>query len=163
MGVLHWCLVGLVAAGMLQGSARPEGTAKGSYTYRGETVQLRFAYLVRGPDAVDPSVTIRRVILSTTSLDSAVAACQTMSCLDGAVREGMTLELDAGPRLNYWVALRNGAVQYSGTARPAVLSVARQAADRLAGKLDLDDSQADGPRVSVEFDAPLLATLTRAR
>lgn len=44
-----------------------------------------------------------------------------MSCVDGAMTEGVQVDFDAGPRLNYWLAINDGRVQHSGTARPEVL------------------------------------------
>lgn len=72
------------------------------------------------------------------------------------------VDLDAGPRLNYWVVLNDQRVQYSGTAKPAVLTLTADTATRLAGKLTLDGT-AGGPKVEIEFDAPLLKELKKAR
>ena len=90
-------------------------------------------------------------------------ACPTMSCVDGVIPEGMEIDLDAGPRLNYWLTLNNQMLQYSGTARPEVLKIAGQDPKRLAGTLAIDDTAASGPKVDVEFAATLLKEITAAR
>ncbi len=142
------------------------GTAKGSLTYKAKggaiTIAPKFAYLVKGPDAVDNKV-IRHLILSATDLEAKIAACKTMSCTDTDLGNGMTVDLDAGPRLNYWVVLNDQRVQYSGTAQPAVLTLTADTPARLAGKLLFDATAAGGPQVDIEFDAPLLKELKLAR
>ncbi len=143
--------------------AAADGEAKGNLIYKGTTVTLKHAYLVKGPDAIDPKTIIRRLILSKDDLGATIQACKTMSCVDGGITEGMQVDFDAGPRLNYWVALNGGRLQYSGTARPSVAEVAGDDAKRLAGKLSIDDTAAGGPRLDVEFAATLLKEFTAAR
>jgi hypothetical protein len=123
----------------------------------------KFAYLVGGPDAVDPGKKIRHLILSATDMSAKLAACQTMSCTDADLGSGMTVDLDAGPRLNYWVVLNGQKVQYSGTEPPASLKLTADSATRLAGTLAFDSAAAGGPQVAVEFDAPLVKEMTKAR
>ena len=84
-----------------------------------------------------------------------------MSCSDGGITEGMTIDFDAGPRLNYWFVGNNQMVQYSGTAEPASLKLTADTPQRLAGKWDHDDSAAGGPRVQIEFDASLVREITK--
>jgi len=103
------------------------GTAKGTLAYKAKsgpiTVAPKYAYLVKGPDAVEPGKIIRKLILSTTDLGAKIDACKTMSCTDADLGEGMTVDLDAGPRLNYWVVLNGQRIQYSGTEPPAALKL----------------------------------------
>jgi hypothetical protein len=143
--------------------AASDGAAKGSLSYKGTTVMLKHAYLIKGPEAVDPSRIIRLLILSRDDLRAAILACKTMSCVDGELTAGIQVDFDAGPRLNYWVALNGGRLQYSGSARPSVAQVAGDGAQRLAGTLSIDDTVADGPRVEVEFTATVLKQFTTAR
>jgi hypothetical protein len=143
--------------------AAADDAAKGTLSYKGTTVMLKHAYLIKGPDAVDPKRIIRRLILSRDDLGATIRACKTMSCVDGGVSEGMEVDFDAGPRLNYWVALNGGRLQYSGTAQPSVAKVAGDDAKGLAGKLSIDDGAAGGPQVEVEFAATLLKEFTAAR
>ena len=90
------------------------GEAKGTVDYKGRTTNVKYAYLVKGPDAVSKQ-TIRRLILSSTDLAAKIAACKTMSCTDSDLGDGLSVNLEDGPRLNYWMVMNGQKVQYSGT------------------------------------------------
>jgi hypothetical protein len=137
--------------------------AKGTVVYQGKTAELTHVYLVKGPDAVDTATTIRELVFSSTDLGPKLQACKSMRCVSGEVTEGMTVDLDAGPRLNYWVVLNGQRVQYSGTAKPAMLQTTADEATRLAGTLRIDDTDAGGPKVEVQFDTKLLKEFQSAR
>lgn len=139
------------------------GDAKGTLSHRGTAIPVRHAYLVKGPDAVDPKIIVRKLILSATDLEAKIKACTTMSCTDRDLGEGMTVEFDAGPRLNYWVVRNRQAVQHSGTTPPANFTATRNEPGHLAGKLSFDSAGSGGPKVEIEFDAPLMKTFTAAR
>jgi hypothetical protein len=142
------------------------GDARGTITYKykgGEiVVRIKHAYLFKGPDVVTGK-TIRRVVLSVADVSAKLAACATMLCSDGDIVEGMTIDFDAGPRLNYWFVGNDQLVQYSGTADPASLKLTANTPQRLAGKWDFDGSAAAGPRVQIEFDAPLVKEVAKLR
>jgi hypothetical protein len=72
----------------------------------------------------------------------------------------MTVDLNGGPRINYWVVLKGGLVQYSGTVEPSALKTKIDEPAKLAGSLTIDDAAADGAKVEVEFDAALLKEFT---
>ncbi|HEY6050840.1 MAG TPA: hypothetical protein VIZ58_06295, partial [Thermoanaerobaculia bacterium] len=131
-------------------------TAKGTVVYKGKTVTLRYAYLVKGPDVVDPKLVMRRVVLSPTDISGRIRACATMSCSDGDLREGMTVDFGNGPRLNYWVVMNDQRVQYSGTVRPEAFTARADDGRRIAGRLAFDDGKAGGPSVDVDLDAALV-------
>jgi len=158
-------IVGVVVGAVLLVSPGRAGAgeAKGTLSYKGTTATLKHAYLVKGPDAVDTTKIIRRVILSTADLEGKIKACTTMSCADGAVTEGMTVELDGGPRLNYWVALKDGLLQFSGTEKIAALKTRTDAPGKLAGTLSLNAMSADRPKVEVDFDVIMLKEFAAAR
>jgi hypothetical protein len=139
------------------------GDARGTLVHKATTVQLRHAFLVKGPSELDPKRTIRRLVLSSKDAGTTLRACQTMSCTADETIEGVTVDLDAGPRLNLWVALNGGLIQHSDTAPTTALKATTDDARRLAGKLSFDAAGRGGPRLEVEFDAPLLKELTRAR
>src|SRR5262249_24388322 len=134
--------VALVACLALPVSAAiaADGNAKGTVTYRTTTVALKHVYLIKGPDAVDPKKIIRRVILTRDDVGATTRGCQTMSCADGAVTDGLQVDFDAGPRLNYWVALNDQRLQYSGTACPEVMKASGRDPRRIAGVLSIDDT-----------------------
>lgn len=130
-------------------------TASGSISYKEKVIAPRHAYLVQGPDSVDPGKVIRRLILSPVDILAEIRACTEMSCPEGRLMEGMTVDFGAGPRLNYWVVMNGQRVQYSGTVRPEAFTARTDDARRLAGRLAFDDGKAGGPVVDVEFDASL--------
>ena len=142
------------------GATAAEGTANGAVTYRAKsgvvTAMPKHAFLVKGPDALDQSRVIRRLVFSAGDLGAKIGACKTMSCTDAELGEGMSVDLDAGRRLNYWAVFNDQRVQYSGTADPAALKLTTETPSRLAGKLAIDDSAAGGARVDIEFDASLI-------
>lgn len=134
--------------------------ATGTVAQGRKTATIRHAWLVSGPDAVDPKTTIRQVVLSATDLGAKIRACATMSCVSGLLGDGMTVDFDAGPRLNVWVSLDGQRVQYSGTEKPSALTAKANDAKRIAGRLAIDKSSSGGPTIDVEFDAPLAKTFT---
>ena len=152
-----------VSVALPSGSQGVAGQAKGTLSHKGKSVTLAHAYLVTGPDAVDTKTTIRRLILTTKDLRAKIRGCQAMICSDGEVTEGLVVDIVAGPRLNYWMALNDQKVQHSGTQPPASLRASADDPKRLAGKLSFDDSGASGPKVDVEFDAALVKEFKAAR
>ena len=85
-----------------------------------------------------------------------------MMCGDGDMTEGLTIDLDAGARINYWFVAEGQRVQYSGTAEPSSLTLSSDTDQRVAGTWRLDARPAGGPQVQIEFDAPLLKVFTKA-
>ncbi len=142
--------------------------AKGTLNYKGKTkdfaITLKYAHYVKGPEALDPKTTVRRVILSSTDLTAKIQACKTLDCSDDDLNEGIEIDIVAGgPRLLYWVAVNEGLVQYSGTQQPKALVTTTDTADHLAGKITFDDTAAGGAKVDATFDATLIKTFDKAR
>jgi hypothetical protein len=135
------------------------GDAKGTFVYKGKTVALTRAYLVKGPDAVTKQP-IRRVILSTVDLSKDLARCAKMMCTDGSLEEGLSINFEGGPRINYWLVMNGQKVQYSGTEPVKSFTASADDDKRIAGKLVFDKTAAGGPKVDVEFDAALVKELT---
>lgn len=131
------------------------GDAKGTVKYKDRTADVKYAYLVKGPDAVSKQ-TIRRLILSTKDLSAKIAACKTMSCTDGDLDDGLSVNLEPGPRFNYWMVMNGQKIQYSGTEPVGSLAAKTDDAKKLAGTLKFDKTGAGGPKVDVEFDAPMV-------
>lgn len=156
-------MMGTLAALVASATPALAGSAKGTIAYKGTTATITHAYLVSGPDAVDPAKTIRRIVLVAGDLEPTLSACKTMICTDSEVMEGMTLDLGGGPRVNYWVALKGQMLQYSGTADPATLKTTTDEPGRMAATFVVDATGSGGPKVDVQFDAPLLKTFTAAR
>jgi len=151
------------AVALATGTAGAGNEARGTIAYKTRTTTLKYAWLVKGPDPAEPKTTIRTLILSADDIGAGLAACKTMSCASGEVAEGMTVDFDAGPRLNYWIAVNGQKVQYSGTAPLAVFTAKANDAGRLAGRLAIDDVAAGGPKIDVEFDVTMLKTFAVGR
>lgn len=157
---LAWVLIGSLGPAL---AAEP-GAATGSINYRSKagTVVVRpaYAYLVKGPDTVTGN-TVRRIVLSPVDLAPKLRTCATMMCGDGDMSEGMTIDLDVGARINYWLVANGQRIQYSGTAEPSSLRLNSDTGERVAGAWRLDARQAGGPQVDVEFNAPLLKVFAK--
>jgi hypothetical protein len=132
--------------------------AKGTAAYQSKSgpisVTFKHAYLVKTVDVVT-SKPIRRLIFSVADVSGNLQKCDRPMCADGDITEGLTIDLDAGKMLNYWFVANDQKVQFSGVADPETLKLTTDAADRLAGRFDLD-SRGGGPAVHLEFDAPLV-------
>jgi hypothetical protein len=152
---------------MVAAASAADGTAKGTLNFKAKAGNIaiapKFVYLVTGPDAFDASKAIRHLIFSTTDLSAKIKACTTVSCTDGDLGDGMTVDLDGGPRLNYWMVLNDQTVQYSGTAPTSSLKLTADTPARLAGRIAFDGASAGGPSVDIEFDTPVTKEMTKAR
>ncbi len=151
---------GTAAAGVSAAVLVAEGVdAKGAIVYKSRagalTATLKYAWLVKGPYSADPGKTVRRLFLSAKDIGAAIQDCKTISCADGQVTEGMTVDFEVSPRLNYWIALNGQKVQYSGTVEPGAFAARANDARHLAGRLAIDDAAAGGPKVDVEFNVRL--------
>jgi len=139
--------------------------ASGTIDYRSNAgpivVSVTSVYMVKGPDEVSGK-TIRQLIFTSDDVGATLHACSSMTCAGGNVMEGMTVDFDAGPRLNYWVAANGQRVQYSGTAKPdEALKLSADTPGHLAGTLTIDDSAAGGPKVNILFDAKTVKQFSR--
>jgi hypothetical protein len=155
-------LMALVLAG---GQGNP-GHGKGTVRYESKggpvVVTIMYAYLVTGPDAVDGRP-VRRLVFAADDLVASLRACDSMLCAGPGLTDGITVDLDAGPRLEYWLVAADQRVQYSGTADPATMTLTADAPGRVSGRWRLDASAAGGPRLDIEFDAGLFKQFTTAR
>lgn len=155
----------IVFVSLGQAVAAQPGAATGSISYQSKAgavvVRPTHAYLVKGPDTVTGKL-VRRIVLSAADLAPRLRSCATMMCGDGDMAEGLTIDLDAGARINYWFVANGQRIQYSGTAEPKSLQLSADTAERVAGAWRLDARLAGGPQVQVEFDAPLLKVFATA-
>lgn len=156
MATIMAVALGLTCA--LSATLAAAGDANGTLTYKARTANLKYAYLVKGPDTVSKQP-IRRLILSATDLGGKIMACRTMACTDSDLNDGLSVNFDSGPRLNYWMVLNDQKIQYSGTQKPEALTAKSNDGKRIAGTLRFDDAAAGGPKVDVEFDAALVKEL----
>jgi len=150
----------LASAAVLFPAAGNADSVSGTINYRSKAgavvVNVANVYLIKGPDAVSGK-TIRELIFTSADIGAKLQACASMTCASGHVTEGMTVDFDAGPRLNYWVVGNGQMIQYSGTAKPGeTLKVAADTAQRLAGTLTIDHAAVGGAKVNVKFDATVI-------
>jgi hypothetical protein len=153
------------SAAMFSSSVRAD-PASGTISYQSKSgpivVTVRNVYLLRGPDEVSGRI-IRRLVFSSAEMSAKIGACAAMSCSDADLGEGMTIDFDVGPRLNYWFVANAQRVQYSGSVKPEAAKLAADTPQRLAGTLTLDDSAVGGASVSIDFDANLLKEFAKPR
>ena len=146
----------LAAAAALLPAAATADPASGTINYQSKAgpivVNVANVYMVKGPDAVSGK-TIRQLIFTYADVGAKLQACASMTCVSGNVTEGMTVDFDVGPRLNYWVVGNGQKVQYSGTAKPdETLKLSADTPEHLAGTLTIDDGAMGGAKVNVKFD-----------
>ena len=151
-GALPILLVGVFYLG---DGAAAGNDAKGVLAYKTRSTTLMYAWLVKGPYEQEPTKTVRRLILSATDISAKLQSCKTIMCADGSLTEGMTVDFDVSPRLNYWIALNGQKVQYSGTVTTDAFAAVTNDAAHLAGKLAIDDVASGGPKIDVEFNVTL--------
>ena len=139
--------------------------ATGTIDYRSKAgavvVSVTNVYMVKGPDELSGKP-IRQLIFTSDDVGATLQHCSSMTCAGGNVMEGMTVDFDVGPRLNYWVAGNGQRVQYSGTVKPdESLKLTADTPGHLAGTLTIDDSAAGGPKVNIRFDAKTIKQFIR--
>jgi hypothetical protein len=115
---------------------------------------------VKGPD-VASGKTVRRLVLSVDDISAALKKCEAMSCSDGGIGSGLTVDFDAGSRLNYWFVANDQMIQHSDTTPVSSAKLTTDTPTRIAGTLAIDDQPSGGPVVNVQFDASLVKTLTK--
>lgn len=139
--------------------------ASGTINYQSKAgpivVNVANVYMIKGPDAASGK-TIRQLIFTSADVSAKLQACASMACVSGNVPEGMTVDFDAGPGLNYWVVGNGQKVQYSGAAKPEeALKLTADTAERLAGTLAIDDGAMGGSKVNVKFDATIVKQFSK--
>jgi len=152
---MHRIILATLAA-LLSGTVAAE-PASGTINYQSKSgpiaINVANVYLVKGPDAVSGK-TVRQLVFVPADIGAKLKACATLSCVSGLLNEGMTVDFDVSPRLNYWVVGNGQKVQYSGTAKPEeTLKLTTDTPEQMAGTLTIDDSRAGGAKVNVKFDA----------
>ncbi len=100
-------------------------------------------------------MTVRILILSAEDISAKIDSCDTVNCVDGWVKEGITMQFETGPVVYYWVSLEGGTLQYSGATHKSVFRPTADTGDRLAGKIKFDDTPDGGGKADVEFDVRL--------
>jgi len=158
-GRMFVSMANLLSLFILTSFLSADDNARGNLKYKGPKsdfeIKFKYAYFVSGPDAFDSGKTIRRLIFTASDISDKLKACENLRCGDRYM-DGIQFDLDAGRRVLYWMSLDKQLVQYSGTVEKEALKLTNDTADKIAGKLVVNDSAAGGPAVEVEFDAPIL-------
>jgi hypothetical protein len=126
------------------------------------SMDLKYAFMIKGPDAFDGKKTIRRLIFSSKDISDKIKACGVMNCVDEYI-EGVQVDLDAAQRILYWISLDRQMTQYSGTAQLSAITLTTDTKDHLSGTLHIDDTLAGGPKINVVFDTSLKKAFTKHR
>lgn len=137
--------------------------AVGTLKYKTDSLALKYAWLVRGPDEMDASKTTLRIYLTDTDVGAKIKACRTLSCADGAMNDGVMVDFSDARHLGYSLRTNGGRQQYSGGTDPSAFTLSVNKPDHLAGKLHIDDAAAGGAKVDAEFDLTLASTFKAVR
>lgn len=112
---------------------------------------------------MDPSKIILRIYLSSVDIGAKIKAAKTFSDANMALEDGIEVDYSDASHLGYAVRLNHELVQYSGGTDGEAFKLTTNKPDHLAGKLHIDDTAADGPKVDATFDLTLVKTFTSAR
>ena len=137
--------------------------ASGTVSFKTSKGAMKFGWLVRGPDEMDPSKTILRIYLSSVDIGPKIKACATLSCADSALVDGVMVDFSDARHLGYVVRLNGERVQYSGGTDGDAFQLSTSKPDHLAGRLHIDDATTDGAKVDAAFDLTLVKTFTSLR
>jgi hypothetical protein len=138
-------------------------SAIGTITFRTGKCIVKHGWLVRGPDEMDPSQTVLRIYLSNVDIGAKIKACKTLSCADNSLADGAMVDFSDARHLAYAVRLNGQRLQYSGGTNGAAFTLTISEPNHLAGKLNIDDTAADGAKVDATFDLTLMNTFTSVR
>jgi hypothetical protein len=138
-------------------------SASGTITFKTGKCAVKYGWLVRGPDEMDPSKTVLRIYLSSVDVGAKIKACKTLSCADNALTDGAMVDFSDAQHLAYAVRLNGERLQYSGGTNGEAFTLTSSESNHLAGKLHIDDTAADGAKVDATFDLTLVNTFASVR
>jgi opacity protein-like surface antigen len=132
--------------------------ASGSVSFKTYSTTVKYGWLVRGPDEMDPNKTVLRIYLSSVDVGAKIRACDTLSCADAALDDGAMVDFGDATHLGYALRLNGELVQYSGGTNAQAFTLSTKQPNHLAGKLHIDDSAVGGGKIDAEFDLTLTRT-----
>ena len=132
------------------------GMAKGelSITFDGapDHIAITNAYLVSGPDSLEPTKMTRRLIFSAADVGPAITACADANCALYSSKERVWVALDDATTMSWHAQINDK--QASGMTSRSGLVLATDEPNHLAGTLKLDMM---GVKANIEFDAHLMS------
>jgi hypothetical protein len=132
--------------------------ASGRVTFKTYSSVVKYGWLVRGPNEMDPNTTVLRIYLSSVDIGAKIRACKTLSCADSALDDGGMIDFGEAAHLGYALRFNGDLAQYSGGTSAQAFTLSTNQPDHLAGKLHVDDSVIGGGEVDAEFDLTLTRT-----
>jgi hypothetical protein len=137
--------------------------ASGNVTFKGYTSAIKYGWLVRSPDEMDPSRSILRIYLSSADIGAKIKACHTLLCADSALEDGVMIDFSDARHLGYALRLNGELVQYSGGTNRQAFALSTNQANHLAGKVHIDDDAVGGGKVDAQFDLTVTNTFKTVR
>ena len=138
-------------------------SASGAISFKDAKGPVKYGFLVRGPDEMDPSKTVLRLYLSSVDIGTKVKAAKTFSDADNALGDGAMVDFGDARHLGYAIRLNGERVQYSGGTDGEAFKLTTNKPDHLAGNVQIDDSASGGAKVDATFDLTLVKTFTSLR
>ncbi len=138
-------------------------SASGAISLKAAKGAVKYGFLVRGPDDMDPSKTVLRLYLSSVDIGAKIKAAKTFSEADRALEDGAMVDFSDARHLGYAMRLNGERVQYSGGTNGEAFTLTTNKPDHLAGKVHIDDSASGGAKVDATFDLTLVKTFTSVR
>lgn len=138
-------------------------SASGTITFKTGKCAVKYGWLVRGPEEMDPSKTILRIYLSSIDVGAKIKACKTLSCADNSLNDGAMVDFSDARHLAYAVRLNGERLQYSGGTNGEAFTLTTSEPNHLVGKLHIDDTAADGAKVDATFDLTVVNTFASVR
>ena len=146
----------VLAASLLASEAGP---VQGKVVISGRSFDLRYAWVVRGPDHFEPSRTRTYIVMSADDVSDEIRKCPDVTCaIFGVLKDGLILENDDA---GFWIRAVNPAFakekQMSGpTHDDTGWTATVNQADRIAGHLRWVPQGVDPPILDFTVDATLL-------
>ena len=134
-------------------------SASGTITFKTDKCAVKYGWLVRGPDEMDPGKTVLRIYLSSVDLGAKIKACKTLSCADNSLKDGTMVDFSDARHLAYAVRLNGERLRYSGGTDGEAFTLTTGEPNHVVVKLHIDD----GAKVDATFDLTLGHTFASVR